>query len=190
MPGGVGIKPHQFSYMRIILDSTVFHLTAISRTKVLFKLFQKEKSHNLFLEFFFLRTQSIGMGSSPFWSEVLKLAHGIGRIYYRNVTRHYKRCWKGKWIIKSLPTVWASTCSRYKWRVCGVWYRTWSKPLKRKRTKGGISVATVGLGGEARSSENYHQTHRLKFKIFVTEKWQHGIWHKNTTLIPFRYYDY
>jgi hypothetical protein len=36
--------------------------------------------------------------------------------------------------------------------------------------KGGISVATIGVGAEAKAHENYQQTHRLKFKIFVTEK--------------------
>jgi len=35
--------------------------------------------------------------------------------------------------------------------------------------KGGISVATIGVGGESKAQENYQQTHRLKFKVFVTE---------------------
>jgi hypothetical protein len=36
--------------------------------------------------------------------------------------------------------------------------------------KGGISVATTGVGGKAKAQESYQQTHRLKSKVFVAEK--------------------
>ena len=41
---------------------------------------------------------------------------------------------------------------------------------KQKGGKGGISVASVGIKGEANSVDGYESTHRLKFKLFVTEQ--------------------
>lgn len=41
---------------------------------------------------------------------------------------------------------------------------------KDKGVDGGIKVAAIGVGGTSKGSETYQQIHRLRFKVFVTEK--------------------
>ncbi len=39
----------------------------------------------------------------------------------------------------------------------------------QKNAKGGIGVSVAKIGGEVNSGQTNHNTHRLKFRVFITE---------------------